>query len=566
MDDRLLRLEAAVSDLRRRLDGLERRAAHAETPARDVISADETLPLPIPQLHASDAALVVAHIGRSLVVLGGAYLLRAITDANMVSHAAGVEAGLLYGLFWLWMADQSAASSPLNAVFHALVATIIGFPLLWEATVRFAVVTPAQAAVALALMLAGLVAVSLRRRLQWIAWMSVVGAIATSIALVAATGIVLPFAIVLVAFGIATLWIGYAVDWTLLRWPVAFAADLLAVGLTMRVAAQMGGESAFAAVAVQMLLLNAYVGSIAVRTLVRARNVNVFEVVQTIAALAVGFGGAVYLASRAGSGIVPLAAINFAAGAACYAIAWVFVATRQGLNRNFYFYTSLAIVLLMVSSSMLLDAGPLGLLWTLFAVGATAVSRRWGRAALAWHGVLYLAGACFAAGVWADAESALVGSAAVAWQPFGAAAIVVTLAAAGCWMISAPADRGVAGFGIPRALFAAVALWSAGGLVVGRVAPILCGAPGAGANAGAVATVRTTILAAAALGLAWLARRPHVREAPWLLYALLVAGAGKLIVEDLPTSQPATLFVALAFYGTALIAASRLGRARAASH
>jgi hypothetical protein len=51
-----------------------------------------------------------------------------------------------------------------------------------------------------------------------------------------------------------------------------------------------------------------------------------------------------------------------------------------------------------------------------------------------------------------------------------------------------------------------------------------------------------------------------------VLYALLIAGAAKLLVEDLPYSKPATLFVALAFYGGALIAASRLGRHRAASH
>ena len=37
-------------------------------------------------------------------------------------------------------------------------------------------------------------------------------------------------------------------------------------------------------------------------------------------------------------------------------------------------------------------------------------------------------------------------------------------------------------------------------------------------------------------------------------------GGVKLAVEDLPHSKPATLFVALAFYGAALIAASRLNR------
>ena len=567
MDDRLARLEATVTDLQRQVAALERRLAGGERTHPDAAAPDEGLPdLALPHVRPADAALVLAYIGRSFVALGGAFLLRAITEAHIVPYAAGVASGLAYGLFWLWTADRSAPASRVNAAFHALVATIIGFPLVVEATVKFGVLTPSQAALVLAILVTGLLVVSIRQTVQWIAWMAVVGAIATSIALVGATAVLLPFAIVLVALGLATLWIGYAYDWTLLRWPVAFAADLLVVGLTMRAAARTGTESPLAAVAVQMLLLNVYVASIAIRTLVRARNVNVFEVVQTMAALALGFGGAVYLASFTGAGVLPLAVINFAAGVACYAVAWVFVATRQGLSRNFYFYTSLAIVLLMVSSRLLLDDAALALTWIAFAVAAAVIARQSGRAALGWHGVVYLAGACIVSGVLLDSTDAFVGSAASAWRPFTPIALVVTAAAIGSWILAAPADRGLLAYGVPRALFAALAIWSAGGWLVAVVAPALCGTPGAGANAGAIATVRTTILAAAALGLAWIGHRPRIREAVWLLYALLIAGAAKLLVEDLPYSKPATLFVALAFYGGALIAASRLGRHRAASH
>lgn len=568
MDDRLLRLEAAVEHLQRQIEALEARVARTEAGyANEAPAASGGVPpVAVPGLSFNDGGVLVAAIGRSLVVLGGAYLLRAITDAGTVTPAAGVAGGLLYGLASLAAADRAGPRNRLHAVFHALVATIIGFPLLWEATVRFAVITATQAAFVLALMIAGLIVVSLRRRLQWIAWMAVAGAMATSIALVAATGVLLPFAVVLVLLGVATLWIGYSLEWTLLRWPVALTADLLVVGLTLRVAAKTGAESPFAAVTVQMLLLNVYIGSIAVRTLVRARNVNVFEVVQTAAALAVGFGGAVYLASLTGVGRIPLGMVSLAAGAASYSVAWVFVATRQGLNRNFYFYTSLALVLVMVSGRLLLDDGALALTFTGFALAATIVSRRAARAALAWHGVLYLTAACAAAGVWLDAASTLVGSTTTAWRSYETVALVVTVAAVTCWATSAPVERGIAGFGLPRALFGAIAIWAAGGFIVGLVAPPLCGVPGAGANAGAVATVRTSILAVGALGLAWMARHFHARETVWLLYALLIAGAGKLLVEDLPTSRPATLFVALAFYGAALIAASRLGRPHPASH
>ena len=60
-------------------------------------------------------------------------------------------------------------------------------------------------------------------------------ALGTSLALVAATRVVLPFAGVTIALGVATLWIGYSADWVLLRWPVALVADLMVLALTMRV-------------------------------------------------------------------------------------------------------------------------------------------------------------------------------------------------------------------------------------------------------------------------------------------------------------------------------------------
>jgi hypothetical protein len=41
---------------------------------------------------------------------------------------------------------------------------------------------------------------------------------------------------------------------------------------------------------------------------------------------------------------------------------------------------------------------------------------------------------------------------------------------------------------------------------------------------------------------------------------VLVAGGLKLVIEDFRLSRPATLFIALALYGVALIAAPRLAR------
>jgi len=84
-------------------------------------------------------------------------------------------------------------------------------------------------------------------------------------------------------------------------------------------------------------------------------------------------------------------------------------------------------------------------------------------------------------------------------------------------------------------------------------------------DAGVVATIRTGALAVTALALAWLGGGARFREAAWLVYPTLVLGAVKLVAEDLPRSRAATLFVALAVYGCALIAAPRFMRARTVS-
>jgi hypothetical protein len=164
-------------------------------------------------------------------------------------------------------------------------------------------------------------------------------------------------------------------------------------------------------------------------------------------------------------------------------------------------------------------------------------------------------------GLLTSAGYALVGSAGSAWNPLSTPAALALVTSAACWALPAADDRPYAR--LPRLVIAIVFVWSAGGSLVAVLTPVVSGVPGAGADAGVVATVRTTVLAAAAVSLAWLARYRRFRESTWLLYPVLVAGGLKLLAEDLPRSRPSTLFIAFALYGGALIAAPRLVHRRA---
>jgi hypothetical protein len=66
------------------------------------------------------------------------------------------------------------------------------------------------------------------------------------------------------------------------------------------------------------------------------------------------------------------------------------------------------------------------------------------------------------------------------------------------------------------------------------------------------------------MALAWAGRHPAWLEAGWLAYAVLAGTGLKILLEDLPRSRPATLFLAFGLYGAALILFPRLRRARAA--
>ena len=73
-----------------------------------------------------------------------------------------------------------------------------------------------------------------------------------------------------------------------------------------------------------------------------------------------------------------------------------------------------------------------------------------------------------------------------------------------------------------------------------------------------LAALRTAVLASASVTLALSSRFARWPEARWLVYPVLLIVAVKVFAEDFPNGQPATLFVALALVGGALLAVARL--------
>jgi hypothetical protein len=199
------------------------------------------------------------------------------------------------------------------------------------------------------------------------------------------------------------------------------------------------------------------------------------------------------------------------------------------------------------------------------AVVCSAAWSRIGRLFLLLHAAVYLVAAAIVSGAIGYDVREVVAGAGPPW-PVPSPSMLVVLAAAvlSAWLAARePANDGSAWARVPRFVIVLVLVLSAGGTFVGYLAPAIGRQPDGAIDPGILATIRTGVLAIAALAVAWIGRHERFREWDWLVYPLLVGIGLKMAAQDFMHSRPATLFVALALYGAALIMAPRMRRRQA---
>jgi hypothetical protein len=565
--DRLSILETRMADLARTVEALERRLAFLEEgrgPAQPTPPGAQLAPTlaaagePLPPV--SDFTWILGLTGRTLIVFGGAYLLRAATAAGYLPEKAGVLLAFLYALTWLFLADRTGGKgAAASASFHGGTAVLIGLPLLWETTARFHYLEPAAACLAVAVFVAAALAVARRRNLHGLAWIVGLATPVTALALLAATRVPAPFCFDLVLLGVGGLWLFYGRGWRAVGWLMALTGHL--GGLLMAFGALAQRKDEAAALAVSLLLCLAYLGVLAWHTLAPGREVGIFEATQSCLAALFGYGGAALVARELGAAAVGLAGVlGLLLGAAAYGAAFRIVPRAE--RRKLLLYSVLALAFTLAASGLLLPARPLAIAWAALAVLSAWLAVRLARVTLALHGTFYALAAAAASGLLLTGLYALAAPAAVAWPQLAPQALLALLAAAVVCALPVPhpAPFWKPYEGLTRVLRIAVFLWGMAGAALYFLAPALAGAPGKGCDAGVLATVRTAVLTAVALPLGWTSRRPGFREAAWLVYPTLALAVLKLVLEDFPHGRPATLFLALALCGLAFLFAPRLAR------
>ena len=151
----------ALAQLTARVENLERRISVLEHPSVETASLP-TEPDGAAAPQPATGAIPVAQtggmfsvLGRAMLGIAGAYVLRAVAESGSFPKMAVVVLALAYAAMWLVWAARVPAEAHFASTAYATTAALILAPMLWELTLRFAVLpTPMTAAVLCAFVVA----------------------------------------------------------------------------------------------------------------------------------------------------------------------------------------------------------------------------------------------------------------------------------------------------------------------------------------------------------------------------------------------------------------------------
>jgi hypothetical protein len=537
-------LEREIRDLARRVEAIEGRLGLTRAPGVAEPGGLDAAPGTggTALAGAGDPGELLPSLGRALLGLAGAYLLRALVESDTLPARGGIAIGILYALAWLVWAARTPAERKIEAALHSLTAVLVLSPLLWEATLRFHAVSAWGAGLLLLLFTLFGLTVSWRKNLLIVATIATLAGLGTAAALLMATHDVLPFTFVFLATA-AAVEISACLDhWLSERWLTATAADLAVLLATWLVTNERGFPEGYAPiphgwlVGAQVALLGIYLAGTIVRTLLRGRVFTGFETAQCVAAFGISVGGGLRL-----SPAMPLIAL--ACGAACYVVSFAVLEKSAGSRRNFFTYSTFGILLVLAGSRIVLSGAAASAAWSVLAVACVWAGSRFGRLTMQLHGGIYLLLALAGSGALQQAGEALLGGGGV-----GTAALAAAPAAAMCFWFARRSDSTIF-----RVALAAAVAWLAAGIAAGGMTAGYHAVFGAAAPHAYCAMMRTGTLAVTALALA---RFGLVS----LGYPAMLLGAWRVAMVDLHQEQKVALILSLLVYGAALMAMPRVGR------
>jgi hypothetical protein len=556
-------LPGTLEQLSARLETLEQRVYVLEHPteASPASVAMEAATPSAPDAGeglSSAQAGVFSVLGKAMLGIAGAYVLRAVAESTSLPRLAIAAIAIAYAMMWLVWAARVKAGEWLASTIYACTSALILAPLLWELTLRFKVLPASATAGILGAFVIAASALAWKRDLAPVFWVANLTAAAAALALSIATHQLAPF---IAALLLMVLICEYAAERNhelSIRLLVAAAADLAIWALIFIYSGPQSARVDYPAIGTAGLLLPGcllfliYAASVTIRTTLLGRKITIFETVQALIAFLLAASSVLYFGPQFGA--IWLGVVCVVLSAACYAVVFaIFDGAVEG--RNYHVFATWATGLLLAGSVLSLPPFWLAVCLGLAAIGCTVLGARLSRLTLEFHGLVYLAAAVLASGLLDYAFHALAGTlpVALAGSVFVASACAIVCYAAVKHVLGetwkqqiihlAPAALAVCAV---AALLVQGLLW----LAALRMPP----------EAHHVAFIRTLILCAVALALAFAGSRWRRVELTRIAYATLVFVAAKLLFEDLRLGHLVFIAASIFLFAITLIAVPRMAR------
>jgi hypothetical protein len=549
-------LPDALEQLTARLAALERRVALLEDPST-LPRAPEPFVQPVAEtsegLSLAQSGGAFSVLGKAMLGIAGAYLLRAVAESSSLPKLAIAAVAIVYALLWLVAAARVPAEEWFSSIVYAGTSALILAPMLWELTLRFKVLTaPATAAILGVFVLAATV-LAWKRNLAPTLWVANVTAAVAALALSVATHQLLPFIAALLFMALIGEVAAACNRQPGARFLPAFSSDAAIWALifiySSPASARMGypalGEAAVLLPGCVLFLF--YGVSVVLRTLLLRQKITVFETGQVMIAFLLAASSVLYFAPH--NGAIVLGAVCLLFSAACYAAAFVLL-SKDSEGRNFHVFAAWAAGLFLAGSLLCLPSFWLATCLGLAAIAATVAGTR---ITLRFHGLVFLLAAAIASGLLEYAFHALAGN-----LPARLDASLCIVSA--CAFLCYAADKRLPQENWKPQLLhlatAALAIFALAALLVDGL--LWLTARVIAPNAPYVAFIRTLILCALALALAFAGSRWRRVELTRIAYATLGLVAAKLLFEDLRLGHLGFIAASIFLFAVTLIEVPRL--------
>jgi len=553
LPDTIDKLGARLETLERRVYALEHPdAAMGHAPVRIASTAiaptTETIHLPY-------AGGVFPVLGKAMLGIAGAYLLRAVAETNVAPQSVVASFAIVYAILWLVWAARTPAGEWFASATYACTSALILAPMLWELTLRFKVLPAPATAAALAAFAASAFALTWKQNRAPVFWIATVTATALAVTLSIASHQIVPFVAVLLLIVLLSE-CGAAFDrWGRVRILAAVAADLIIWLLiyinsspqSTRLDYPLLSTTSLLAPGITLFLILA--AGVVLKTALRRKSITAFDTFQTTIAFLLA--SASLLCFGPTTSAIFLGVLCLVLSACGYAAVFALF-SDPGQVRNYAVFATWSAVLFL-SGSILCLPNP----WMSASLGAAALvvtvaGARLSSLALQLHGAAYLLAALTFSGLLNYFFHALAGTlpGAPSWSMgFIAACALLCFAATK----SHPGESWK-----PQALhlaFASFAVATATALLVKGLASLITLWMQPGAHH--LAFIRTLILCAMALALAFCGAFWQRLELTRVGYAILALVAIKLVAEDLPLGHLAYIAASIFIFALALIAVPR---------